>query len=588
MPAVQKSKTSSSLSSISISDATFIVADVETTGLSAAYHRITEVGLVKIVNGEITDEFQTLLNPEQFIPPGITYLTGITNELVYDKPKFHEAADKIRSFIFNDNVNLVFGGHNVSFDYKFINSSLMRSGYNPLNLESICTCRLARRLNQSLPSKSLGSLVKYFKVHTRRKHRALDDAKATANILIHFIDRLVNEYEMETLDELLSFQYKKIYVPSKIPAKLRKIKIDLNSVPQKPGVYFMFNRFKDIIYIGKAKNLKDRLSSYFYHNVSHTRKIKRLIRAVQTIDYEATGSELSALLLESSLIKHHKPRYNSAIRRYRKFPFIKIDMQHIFPRVTKTFQVKPDGARYYGPFTSSRTVLSLIDRINKNYKLRKCDDTNLIPAYNRPTCMYYDMHQCDAPCNLSQSHDEYLKEVKRVNKFLISESGESAVRSLELQMRRFADELNFEEAAYIRDQLSDLKKVVLNMELTSSEVEMQNYVIRCKDDNTKGIWEVFFIVNGRIAKTICFDVTGEHEQYEIDSLIDEINNLYFNGGLFLFNVFSNSGSEFKINELDQMKIISNWIYQNNSPSNLLRITHKTKTEEVLSFIFRKR
>jgi DNA polymerase-3 subunit epsilon len=585
---LQKPTFRKDFSSVTISDTTFIVVDTETTGLRAFDNRITEIGMVKVLNGEIIDEYQTLVNPQQFIPPGITRLTGISNELVYDKPKFHEVAHKVSSFIFDNNTNLVLGGHNVSFDYKFINTSFARAGYNELNLESICTCRLARRLNRNLPSKSLSSLVKFFGLHTRRKHRAMDDAKATANILIHFIDRLITEYEMETLDELLSFQYKKIYEPSRIPAKLKKIKIDLKSIPRQPGVYFMKNRVGDIIYIGKAKNLKDRLSSYFYHNTSHTRKIRRLIHSVQSICYEATGSELSALMLESRLIKEHKPRYNSAMRRYRRFPFIKIDVQRAFPRAVKTYEVKPDGAKYFGPFSSSRTVNDLIDRINKTYKLRRCDDVNLIPSYTKPACMYFDMHQCGAPCNLTQNADDYRKEVNRVNKFLVSEEGESALNLMKLNMSRLAEEMNFEEASYVRDRVADLKKVILNMELTGTETEMRNYIIRCRDDNTKSTWEIFFIVNGRIAKTFCLDVAGERDESEIDYLVEEINNFYFNGGLFLFNVFSNASSSLNISEIDRLKIISNWIYQNSTPSNILKITHKTKTADVLNFIFKKR
>ena len=588
MPAAHKSKAWKKFNSVSISDTTFIVADTETTGINASLHRITEIALIKVHNGEITGEYQTLINPGQFISPEITRLTGITNELVYDKPKFHEAAPAITSFINSNHDNLIFGGHNVSFDYRFINNSLARAGHNELNLESICTCRLARRLNRDLTSKSLSSLVKFFGLQRRRKHRAMDDARVTAQILIHFIDRLINEFQMETLDELLGFQYKKVYESTKIPVKLRRIKIDLKSIPQKPGVYFMKNRVGDIVYIGKAKNLKDRLSSYFYHNVSHTRKIKRLIRSVQKIEYEATGSELSALMLESRLIKQYKPRYNTAIRRYRRFPFIKIDVQNLFPRAVKTYEVKPDGAKYYGPFSSSMTVNALIERINKNYKLRKCDDIKLIPSYTRAACMYHDMHQCNAPCNLTESYNDYKKEVIRVNKFLVSDTGESAMTFLNLQMNDLAENLSFEEASYVRDQISDLRKVIMNMEITSSEVEMRNYIIKCKDDNTKNTWEIFFIVNGRIAKTLCMDISDDYDKTEINGLVDEINNLYFNGGLFLFNVFNKTTDAFGRDEMDQLKIISNWIYQNNSPANIQKITLKTKAEDVLSFIFKKR
>ncbi|MGH2574766.1 MAG: exonuclease domain-containing protein, partial [Ignavibacteria bacterium] len=330
-------------------DITFIVVDVETTGLNASHNRITEIALVKVLNGEIVSEFSSLVNPEQFIPPYISALTGITNELVYDKPKFEDVIPNIRTFINGSNgTKSILAGHNINFDYKFLNESFNRAGAENLSLSTLCTCRLARRLERKLHSKSLGSLSKYFRIKVRRRHRALDDAKAAAYILINFLDRLINEFAIETLDEVLSFQYKKIYGLSKIPKKLKRIKLDLQNIPARSGVYYMKNKKDIILYIGKARNLKERLSSYFYHNISHTNKIKKLIRQVYKIGYEVTPSELSALILESRLIKQHNPKFNSAMKRYRKYPFIKIDEKNRFPRAEKTYEVNLDGAKYYG------------------------------------------------------------------------------------------------------------------------------------------------------------------------------------------------------------------------------------------------
>lgn len=564
-----------------IKDTNFLVVDVETTGLSAGGSRITEIAFVLVNNGRIKDEFSALINPRQFIPRYITELTGITNEMVSDKPDFKEALPVIKKFINDINGLFVLCGHNVSFDHRFINSSLERAGEQKLNIQTLCTARLARRLKLGLQSKSLYSLSRHFKIHVSRRHRALDDAKATAVILINFLDKLVDEFDYDTLEELLSFQHKKIYEPQKLPANIKQIKKLLKDIPALAGVYYMKNKEDEIIYIGKAKNLNYRLRSYFYHNVSHTGKIRRMIREVKKVDFETTGSELSALILESRLIKKLKPKYNSATKRYSRFPFIKIDLQNNYPKIEKTYEVKIDGARYYGPFKSSFTVNSLLERINKLFRIRKCDDKKLVPGKNRSSCMYYEIKQCDAPCNFTQSHRSYSAEIKRVIEFLEAETSTSAVKELEVQMHGFADEMKYEEASHIRDRINDLKRVILNMELTASEVNLKNFVIKCKDGSSDDSFELFFVAGGKLIKNIKL----EQQEYEerMAEISELVENIYFRGNLF-GSVYLNSTGRFTREELDSMKIISNWVCLNNSPGTLLKINSKTSAGKILKFV----
>ena len=564
-----------------IKDTNFLVVDVETTGLSADGDRITEIALVNVYNGRITNEFSALVNPRQFVPRYITELTGITNEMVSDKPDFKETLPAIRNFINEINGMIVLCGHNVSFDHRFINSSLERAGEQKLNNQTICTARLARRLKLGLQSKSLYSLSKHFKINVARRHRALDDARATAIILINFLNKLVNEYDYETLDELLSFQHKKIYEPQKLPANIKLIKKELKDAPVHAGVYYMKNRDDEIIYIGKAKNLNYRLRSYFYHNVSHTGKIRRMIREVRKVEYETTGSELSALILESRLIKKLKPKYNSATKRYSRFPFIKIDLQNAYPKVEKTFEVKLDGARYYGPFKSSFTVNSLIESISKSFKIRKCDDKKLVPDKNKSSCMYYEIKLCNAPCNFTQSHKSYNAEIKRVMEFLEAETSKGAIKELEEQMSGLSDELKFEEASYIRDKINDLKRVILNMELTASEVNLKNFVIKCREGSTDESFELFFVAGGKLIKNI--KLQQKEYQVHLEEISELVENIYFRGNLFR-SVYLNSPGKFTKEELDSMKIISNWVCLNNSPETLLKINTKTSTGKILKFV----
>ena len=567
-----------------IKNANFLVVDVETTGLSAENDRITEIAFVIVQNGKIADEFSSLVNPNQFIPRYITELTGINNEMVMDKPDFKELLPRLNDFIKNIEGTIVFCGHNVSFDHRFINSSLIRAGANKLNLNTLCTARLARRMKLGLQSKSLYSLTKHFKIDVSRRHRALDDARATAIILINFLEKLTNEYDYESLEELLSFQHKKIYEPKKLPANIKRIKEQLKSAPHRAGVYFMKSKDEEIIYIGKAKNLNYRLRSYFYHNVSHTGKIRRMIREVHHVDYELTGSELSALILESRLIKLHKPKFNSATKRYSMFPFIKIDVQNDYPKIEKTYVVKLDGARYYGPFKSSFTVNSLIERIYKAYKLRKCDDKKLNPDKNKSTCMYYEIGLCRAPCNFTQSHRSYRTEVKRVMEFLEAETSKSAIKELEHRMYELSDSEEYEEASRVRDRISDLKRVIMNMELTAPEVNLKNFIVKCRDGNPENGFELFFIAGGKLIKNINLEI-NEHtdSEYEMERISELVNNIYFRGNLF-GSIYLNNPGKFTKEELDSMKIISNWVCLNNSPNTLLKINPKISPSTVLEFV----
>ncbi len=564
-----------------LSNTNFIVIDFETTGLNPLNNRITEVGLVHVLGGKIIDEFQALVNPGQFIPSYITELTGITNEMIYDKPPFEDVLPKVKEYLHGNTNFTVLAGHNVSFDYKFLRSSAQRATGEKIELPTLCTCRLARRLNKSLLSKSLYSLSKHFRIKVKRRHRALDDAKATAEILIHFLKTLQDEYGIEEIHDALSFQHKKIYEKDKIPPNIKRIKDDLKKIPPSPGVYRMLGKEGEILYIGKAKNLHDRVNSYFYHNTSHTGKVRKLIRQVRRVEFELTGSELSALILESRLIKLHKPHFNSAIKRYRRFPFIKLDMKKRYPKIEKTYEVKLDGARYYGPFRSSFTADSLLERIDKTFYLRKCKSSDLETGKNKSACMYYDIGQCKAPCNLSQPHTDYSNEVKRVVNFLESEASPGALKQLEDKMHKMSDELNYEEASLIRDRLDDLRKVLMNMELTNAEMNMKNYVVKCNaNGGDKKTSEVFFVAAGKLLKSI---VIGDEYEYENDYIKELIENIYFRGNLFSSVIYNFSG-KFSKDELDKMKIISNWIYLNNSPKALFKIDERTKTEKVLNFI----
>jgi excinuclease ABC subunit C len=230
-------------------------------------------------------------------------------------------------------------------------------------------------------------------------------------------------------------------------------------------------------------------------------------------------------------------------------------------------------------------VDSLLDRINKTFRLRKCRDRSLKPVRDFSACMYYQIKQCDAPCNFAQSEEEYKQEVFRVRKYLEAETGVDAVKSLETRMYQLSEEMNYEEASLTRDRIQDLKKVILNMELTSSEVNLKNFIVKCRDGCSDKTLELFFVANGRLFKNLFLDLNDGQCNYEHDYLVELIDSIYFSGSLF-GSVMYNDNGKFTREELDRMKIISNWIYLNNSASTFMKVKEDTKIENVLSFIFK--
>ncbi|HWF45125.1 MAG TPA: exonuclease domain-containing protein, partial [Candidatus Kapabacteria bacterium] len=309
-------------------DASFVVVDVETTGLNAVNGRITEIAMVRFErspsHGEswgMVDSFTTLINPEQFISPFITRHTGITNAMVYGKPKFGEIVPEIKRFLGKSDA-FVLTGHNVGFDYGFLARSFERHN-ETLAISTaagldylLCTCKLARRMLPKLRSRSLVNVQAYFGIKNPAKHRAMGDAEATAKVLGHFL-AMAEEMGIESLAELLRFQNAKSNYVRRKTKRERSLREHVKLFPERPGVYTMTSSSGDVLYVGKAKNLRDRVTSYFSDANTQGTKLAQLMRSVKEIAYEETGSELSALLLESRRIKELSPRFNSMERRYK-------------------------------------------------------------------------------------------------------------------------------------------------------------------------------------------------------------------------------------------------------------------------------
>jgi len=536
-----------------LSDASFVVVDVETTGLSAVSNRITEIALVRFEHGTITESYQSLINPEQFISPFITRHTGITNAMVYNKPKFAEVLPEIKSF-FEKSDSPVFVGHNVKFDHGFVVESFARVGhlFQPASSSDlICTCRLARKLLPKLRSKSLANVQAYFGIKNSRQHRAFGDAEATAKVLGQFIG-MVEEMEIETLEDFIRLQFAKNNYSRRKSTREISLREKIRTLPHRPGVYTMMSADGTVLYIGKSKNLHDRVGSYFSDSNTAGTKLARMMRAVRDITYEETGSELSALLLESKKIKEFNPRFNSIDRLYKPQSFLRLSLDEAFPQLTFSREPAQDGAEYFGPFKSRDAAEALLEILNRAFKLRKCGDKFRVGVDVKP-CIYHEIKLCDAPCALLQSKEEYAVEVKRLQEFLAA-GDDGILAHVEKLMTAAADRLDFEEAQFFKVRLLELKRVLGSGERPSASISSNDFVIlnplagqasACQE------CEIYFVRFGQLMKQM---VLGAGHIAIAEQWFARQIRLYYGP---TSSIPSTAGRP----EIDEMRILTRWVEQ---------------------------
>lgn len=272
----------------------YAIVDIETTGGHAAANGITEIAVYIHDGSRVTRHFETLLNPNQAIPRYIKALTGIDDEMVADAPQFDEVAETLYDLLRDK----IFVAHNVNFDYSFVKHHLKASGFD-LNTKKICTVRLSRKVFPGLPSYSLGNLCRTLQLSIENRHRAGGDAKATVKLLEHCLDNKGELYISQMLKKSSADQW--------LPLQLTKE--DITKLPSCPGVYYFLDARDKIVYVGKAINIKKRVSSHFTHN-DPDRKRQNFLRTICKIKFKECATELEAIVLESAEIRRLWPKYN--------------------------------------------------------------------------------------------------------------------------------------------------------------------------------------------------------------------------------------------------------------------------------------
>ncbi len=300
------------------------------------------------------------------------------------------------------------------------------------------------------------------------------------------------------------------------------IEEELKKLPAQPGVYIMHDAKDEIIYVGKAISLKNRVRQYFQSSRNKTAKIEQMVSRIARFEYIITDSELEALVLECNLIKEHRPRYNTMLKDDKAYPYIKVTVGEDFPRVMVSRNMKKDRNKYFGPYTSAGAVNDTVDLIHKLYQIRTCSKN--LPkdiGKDRP-CLNYHIKQCKAPCQGYVTKEEYSRSVEEALDFLNGRYNK-LLSMLEQKMAEASERMDFEKAIEYRELLSSVKKVAQKQKITSSSMEDRDIIAMAKDD-ADAVVQVFFVREGKIIGRDHFHVSvgaEESDQQVITSFVKQ-------------------------------------------------------------------
>lgn len=525
----------------------FTVIDVETTGLRPLQHRMIEFGAVRFDDGVRTGTLSRLIQPERRVPRYVQKLTGIVDADLADAPLFADVVEQILEFI--EDAPLV--GYNVDFDVSFLNAELERIGRRSLLNHALDLLPVANWLMPGSRARGLSSLARELDVRPGGAHRALDDAETTASILFTLAPRL-REAGIHSLSQIDGFRVARRDEPdTNTPFSRGRSLLDpehASSAPQCPGVYLMLGDEERVLYVGKAKNLRSRIRSYYSQPLGYTRKMDGLLQSVRQIETIETGSELSALLLEAQLIARYRPQFNRQMRTSDNYPYIRVETDNPWPRVNLVKQVKEDGARYYGPFRSSRAARATVDALNELYPLRNCTRSfKNDRSYGSP-CTELDFGRCLGPCTGLVDPDEYQGHVQAVIDFLEGKV-EPVFQRLHEQLERAAGGLDFEKAARIRNRIDRVAELTEAQQVLSAVSENGDLaiVLPGADPETR---EIVLTRHGRAWSRRIF-----HLEETIEAVAADLERSWERACRLASNVVLQR-------ELDSVQILARWVRKN--------------------------
>ena len=422
-----------------LGDVTFCVLDIETTGTDRGGDLITEIGVVKVRRGECLGTMATLINPGKAIAPSVVVLTGITESMVASAPRIESVLPALQEFV----GDAVIVGHNVGFDMSFINAALLRSDRASFRNTVIDTLPLARRLvRDEVPDCRLGTLASRFRLDHKPTHRALDDALATTDLLHLLLERAAG-LGVLGLDDL-------VLLP-KMSGHPQAGKLKLtHQLPRSPGVYRFLGAYDEVLYVGKATNLRQRVRSYF--SSDDRRKIGPLLRETQRLAHTATADPISAEILELRYLHRLNPRYNRVGTTWNKYCYVRVTTDEPWPRLVITTEPAASGL-HIGPLSSRATATAVIEAVQSALPIRRCRaklGRNFKPAAGAAPCTGARLGVALCPCSGTADEASYWRVVAQVIAACTT-SPQLVLDPLWTKVGELAGARRYEEAASMRD-----------------------------------------------------------------------------------------------------------------------------------------
>jgi excinuclease ABC subunit C len=323
----------------------------------------------------------------------------------------------------------------------------------------------------------------------------------------------------------------------------------LNTLPAKPGCYLMKDPTGKIIYVGKAISLKNRVRSYFHADTGHDAKTRRLVRDITDLEWIVVGSELEALILEMNLIKKHRPKYNIRLKDDKRYPYIKIHWNEPFPKVTVTRQMDEDGSRYFGPYTSAWAVYQTLDVLRRIFPYLTCDRE--ITGLDKRACLYYDIKLCNAPCIGAVNQEGYRQMISDLMAFLGGHS-ENIVTRLEAEMQKASEEMRFEKAAALRDQLKAVHSIIERQRIVFATDYKDSDVLAMARADGEACVQIFFIRNGKLIGREYFILEGTEDTADTEVMSEFVKQFYTEAATIPAQVMLPQ-------EIEEAKIIGQWL-----------------------------
>lgn len=450
-------------------DTTFCVLDLETTGGNRNEDTITEIGVVKVRGGECLGTFHTLVNPGRAIPPQITVLTGLTDAVVRTAPRIETVLGTLRDFL----GEAVFVAHNASFDLGFVRAAFARDDRPDYRPTVIDTAALARRLlRDEVPNCKLSTLASRLRLSHTPTHRALDDAMATTDLLHLLIER-ASGLGVMGLDDLVTL--------TKVAGHPQARKLTMTSrLPRTPGVYLFCGNRDEVLYVGKATNLRQRVRSYFGRD--DRRRIGPMLREMQQIRHLELPDAMSAEIIESRLIARLLPRYNRAGTRADKYCYVRLDVDTPWPRLAVVREPSTKGL-HLGPLPSRKMATLVVEALHSAVPLRRCSarlGVNHRPAPDATPCGSAQLGVAMCPCAGDADRARYDAAVELVRRTFAGDASIVA-EHMTIRMTELAAAQRYEEAALVRDRLSALLGAVRRQQLTDALRAAGRCVVRRGD-----------------------------------------------------------------------------------------------------------